>query len=226
MAISEIERYPSNTSPEYIKARQDLLDAEWALSNQVEKVAEMRRHLPQGAVMKEYVFDGHDGNKTSLADLAADGRSVVVYHLMFSEKDEQPCSMCSMFVDSQNGVGKHLAQLVNYVVIAKAPIEKIEEYANKRGWKNIKFLSTGDNTFNKDMHVEYPKWAPDSYTLPGISVFRKDDKGNVRHVYSQSAHFDPKTERGLDMLSPLYNVLDLVPEGRGDFYASNDYIFK
>jgi predicted dithiol-disulfide oxidoreductase (DUF899 family) len=226
MAINEIERYPSNTNPEYVKARQALLEAEWALSKQIEKVAEMRRHLPEGAIMKDYVFDGPNGTKVSLADLAADGRSVVIYHLMFSEKDEQPCSMCAMFVDSQNGVGKHLAQLVNYAVVAKGPIGQVEDYANKRGWKDLKFLSSADNTFNKDMQVEYPKWAPDSYTLPGISVFRKDDEGNVRHVYSQSAHFEPNTQRGLDLLSPLYNVLDLVPEGRGDFYARNDYIFK
>ena len=226
MAINEIERYPSNTNPEYVKARQALLEAEWALSKQIEKVAEMRRHLPEGAIMKDYIFDGPNGTKVSLADLAADGRSVVIYHLMFSEKDEQPCSMCAMFVDSQNGVGKHLAQLVNYAVVAKGPIGQVEDYANKRGWKDLKFLSSADNTFNKDMQVEYPKWAPDSYTLPGISVFRKDDEGNVRHVYSASASFEPHTERGLDLLSPFYNVLDLVPEGRGNFYAGNDYVFK
>src|SRR6201996_9820813 len=145
MAINEIERYPSNTNPEYVKARQALLEAEWALSKQIEKVAEMRRHLPEGAIMKDYVFDGPNGTKVSLADLAADGRSVVIYHLMFSEKDEQPCSMCAMFVDSQNGVGKHLSQLFNFAVIAKAPYSQIETYAKKRGWENIKFLSSGGN---------------------------------------------------------------------------------
>jgi predicted dithiol-disulfide oxidoreductase (DUF899 family) len=30
-------------------------------------------------------------------------------------------------------------------------------------------------------------------------------------------------ERGLDLLFPVYNVLDLTPRGRGNWYASFDY---
>ena len=30
-------------------------------------------------------------------------------------------------------------------------------------------------------------------------------------------------ERGIDVLSPVYNILDLTPRGRGDWYASLDY---
>jgi predicted dithiol-disulfide oxidoreductase (DUF899 family) len=156
LSMSKIKRYPSNTSPEYIQARQALLDAEWNLRNQIEKVAALRRQLPQGAVMKDYSFDGVNGTKVSLADLAADGRSVVIYHLMFSEKDKEPCPMCAMFVDTQNGIGKHLAQVVNFAVIAKAPISQLEPYGEKRGWKNIKLLSSSGNDFNREMQVECP----------------------------------------------------------------------
>jgi predicted dithiol-disulfide oxidoreductase (DUF899 family) len=201
-----IKRYPNGASPEYVQARQALLEAEWNLRNQIENVAVLRRQLPQGAVMKDYVFDGPNGTKVSLADLAADGRSTVIYHLMFPEKDEEPCSMCACFVDAQNGIGQHLDQVLNFAVIGKASIAKIEAYAAKRGWKNLKVLSSSGNDFNRDMEVENPDWAPDS-DMPGLSVFKKGDDGKIRHVYSQTASYVPGTERGMDLANPLFNIV-------------------
>jgi predicted dithiol-disulfide oxidoreductase (DUF899 family) len=233
MGTSEIQRYPANTSSKYIEARDELLKAEWALRDQAERVAELRRNLPVGAPMAEYAFkEGpSDLNQsspvktTTLADLAADGRSVVIYHLMFGENEEGPCSMCSMAVDGFNGVAKHLNEHVNFAVIAKCPVDKLRAYGKKRGWDRLRLLSSSESTFNKDMHVENAEWAPDSYQLPGISVFRKDPEGDVKHVYTMSAHFDDKTVRGTDFLVPVWGVLDLIPEGRGNWNASNEYIF-
>ena len=54
--MSKIERQPANASAEYIKAREALADAELALSEHVEKVAALRRSLPQGAAMGDYAF--------------------------------------------------------------------------------------------------------------------------------------------------------------------------
>jgi len=34
---------------------------------------------------------------------------------------------------------------------------------------------------------------------------------------------DDVKERGIDELNPLWNVLDLTPQGRGKWYASLDY---
>jgi predicted dithiol-disulfide oxidoreductase (DUF899 family) len=226
MASTEVLRWPSDASQDYVEARKKLLDAEKALSKQIESVAAMRRALPQGAIMKDYVFDGPNGSKVSLADLASDGRSVVIYHCMFAEKDEHPCSMCALFVDSQNGVGKHYDQHVNFAVIAKAPYPQLEAYAKKRGWDKIRVLSSKNNDFNKVMNVENPAWAPENENEAGISVFKKDGEGNVRHLYSNGPQFEPYGERGMDLMTPLYNMLDLLPDGRGNFYAGNDYIFK
>ena len=43
--------------------------------------------------------------------------------------------------------------------------------------------------------------------LPGLSVFYKDENGDIFHTYSTYA-------RGLDMLVGAYTFLDLVPKGR------------
>jgi len=225
-SMGTIKRYPSNASSEYINARQTLIEAEWDLRNHIEKVAAMRRALPKGAVMKDYTFDAPDGKKMTLADLAADGRSVIIYHLMFTDKDPEPWSMCASFVDTQNAIGKHLAQRLNFAVIAKAPIEKIDAYAKKRGWNNIRFLSSANNDFAMEMQMEYPAWVPECEALPGLSVFRKDDDGKVRHVYSSTADFAPHTQRGMDLMAPLWHFLDLTPEGRANFCAGNDYVFE
>lgn len=137
MSVSDIHRYPPGATDLYITARNSLAEAEYALSKQIEAVAAQRRQLPQGAIMKDYIFDGPNGTKKSLADLAADGRNVLIYHLMFAPEDEQPCGMCGMFVDSQNGVGKHYDQNVNFAVVAKAPIDVLVAYAKKRGVSNL-----------------------------------------------------------------------------------------
>ena len=42
---------------------------------------------------------------------------------------------------------------------------------------------------------------------PGISVFYRDETGNIFHTYSCFA-------RGLDMMNAAYHYLDLTPLGR------------
>jgi predicted dithiol-disulfide oxidoreductase (DUF899 family) len=82
-------------------------------------------------------------------------------------------------------------------------------------------LSTADgSTFKYDLGGEDREGNQDST----LSVFTRDEGGAVRHFYTAHPHMaaDIK-ERGLDLLSPVYNILDLTPQGRGDWYASLDY---
>jgi len=220
MTTASTPRWPEGASDEYTKARNDLVKDEWALRDQIEKVAAKRRALPLGPIMKEYKFCDVSGQVT-LADLVPDKRSLVVYSMMLDDGEEHPCGMCANIVDGFNGVAKHIEQNVDFVVVAKAPIKQVLAYAEKRGWKQLRFLSSSENSFNADMHMEKA-----GAQMPGVHVFTKDEQGNVRHRYSMSAAFDKNTIRGLDLLAPLWSVLDLVPEGRGDFNASNDYVFK
>jgi predicted dithiol-disulfide oxidoreductase (DUF899 family) len=45
--------------------------------------------------------------------------------------------------------------------------------------------------------------------LPGVSVFYKDDKGDIFHTYSSYG-------RGGDILIGAHNYLDLTPKGRNE----------
>ena len=134
MSETKFIKWPKNASPEYIAARNELTKAEFTLRNQIERVAEMRRSLPLGAPMANYTFISGPPDlsntsvlhQTTLADLAADGRSVVIYHMMFAEDEDKPCPMCLSFVDALNGVGQHISQRVNLAIVAKAPLEKLQ----------------------------------------------------------------------------------------------------
>jgi predicted dithiol-disulfide oxidoreductase (DUF899 family) len=228
---ASVNRWPPNTPQSYITARNELLKQEYALRAQIEQVAALRRGLPKSAVMPSYDFAEGPADLTSdtpvktttLASLAADGRSLVTYHFMFDPTDEEPCSMCSMIIDNFNGVSKHLAQNINLAIVAKAPLPALREWARKRNWNNLRFLSSYNCTFNADMGLEQPGYAKDANQVAGVSVFRKDDEGQVRHVYTAFPHIEPGSQRGLDLLASVYNVMDLTPEGRGSWYAENDY---
>ena len=57
-----------------------------------------------------------------------------------------------------------------------------------------------------------------------ISVFTRDEHGDVRHVYTAHPRMaDDIDERGIDLLSPVWNMLDLTPGGRGDWYPELSY---
>jgi predicted dithiol-disulfide oxidoreductase (DUF899 family) len=60
-----------------------------------------------------------------------------------------------------------------------------------------------------------------------VSVFIRGSDGVLRHSYSAhpSMAADIK-ERGLDLLSPIWHVLDLTPQGRGAWYAELEYPMK
>ncbi|KAH7355463.1 hypothetical protein BKA66DRAFT_475450 [Pyrenochaeta sp. MPI-SDFR-AT-0127] len=236
-------KWPANTSDDYIKARHALLEEEYALINQIEKVAAQRRALPPGPVIPEYVFEEGcwdlnsdlPSKKITLAEVAKKGevgrKTLVVYHMMMGENNTTACSSCSMFIDGLNGVAKHLAQRFNLVIVAKAPLPAIRAYAKKRAWNNLRFLSSRDNTFNKDMGVEEPEWMKTMPQGPGMSVFRYEEgEDATRFCYQTTPHFGQKHDkeviRGMDLLTPVWNLLDITPEGRGNWDASLDYVEK
>jgi predicted dithiol-disulfide oxidoreductase (DUF899 family) len=53
---------------------------------------------------------------------------------------------------------------------------------------------------------------------PGLSVFKRLPDGSVKHFYSTSAQMtDEIKTRGIDLVSPVWNLLDLTPDGRGQW---------
>ena len=191
---------------------------EIGLKREIERVAAKRRALGPGErVAKDYVFDEGGGRKVKLSQLFKGGKGeLLLYHYMFAPKDAKPCPMCTMWCDAYDRIEPYVRKRANFVLVTKAPIEKLRAWARSRGWKNIRLLSSSGSTFNRDFGVETKK----EEQLPAISVFTKDRKGTVRHFYQKSAILSPAHNRGIDQLSPVWNLFDLLPSGRGDWFPN------
>ena len=168
--------YPNETG-DYRKARDELLEAEFALRDQVEKVAALRRALPLGGeAKKDYEFEERDGagNITSvkLSELFAPGKnSLLLYGFMYGPKMAQACPMCTSFLDSLDGAAPHLGQRLNLAICARSPIDRILEFAAGRGWKNLRLISSAKNTYQHDYLAE----GDDESQWPMANVFVKRD---------------------------------------------------
>lgn len=218
--------WPNGSSEEYVAARVELAKAERVLRDRIEQVAAARRRMPPGLVLGEYTFAEGPADlgrpepvrRTSLRELFGDHDTLVVYHLMFHPDADEACPMCSMWVDGFHGVAHHLAQHTAFAVIAKAPLPKLRAWALRRGWDGLRILSSHGTTFNAELNAE----RADGNQRPMVSVFTAEGDA-VRHRYTLPANFLDDAQRGIDLLSPVWNILDLLPQGRGEWYAENSY---
>jgi predicted dithiol-disulfide oxidoreductase (DUF899 family) len=219
-----------NESPDYLAKREKLRLAEIELMRQRERCAELRRSLPKGATIPDYEFlegpasldDGDTPTKAvRLSELfTAPDRSLVIYQFMYGKKQTNPCPMCTAWIDGYNGVAHHLTQNVDVAIVAAADPSTLRAHARTRGWDKLRLLSAGDSTFKYDLGGEDREGNQDST----ISVFTRDSDGTLRHFYSGHPWLaDEINERGIDELIPVWNLLDLTPQGRGSWYASLDY---
>lgn len=207
---------------DWIAARQALLAKEKELTRLRDKLSGERRALPWVKVEKTYVFDGPQGKET-LAELF-DGRSqLVVQHFMLGPGWKEGCVGCSFGADHVEGSLVHLGHHdVSFVAVSRAPLAEIEAYRKRMGWR-FKWVSSNGSDFNYDYNVSF---TPDDLAkgkvfynyamidagideLPGVSVFYKDEAGDIFHTYSAYA-------RGTEALLTAYAVLDMTPKGRNE----------
>ena len=104
----------------------------------------------------------------------------------------------------------------------------IEEVASLRralppGGEVLRLLSSEANTYHTDDLGE----GSDGGQWPMANVFTRRD-GTVRHFWASEMLFsepmaEGQNQRHVDLLWPLWNVLDATPEGRGtDWFPSLD----
>jgi len=220
--MSQIEKQRVVSRTEWLEARTKLLDKEKQLTRLRDALSDERRKLPWVRVDKEYVFDSPGGMRT-LADLFEGRSQLIVYHFMFGPEWQEGCPSCSFNMDHADGALIHLAQRdVTLTAVSRAPLPKIEAFRKRMGW-SFNWVSSNQSDFNRDFHVAFTKdelatgkvyynyqtGAFPSEEAPGISVFFKNDAGEVFHTYSAFA-------RGMESLINTYNYLDFVPKGRDE----------
>jgi len=209
-------------SDDYRRQREELRVAELDLIDHAERVAALRRKLPADTAVDDYqLVDVASGDGVRLSELfSAPDRSLIVYHFMYGKAQTEPCPLCTMWIDGYNAAAPHLTQSIDFAVVAAADPAAISAHAASRGWSNLRLLSAGDSTFKYDLGSE----EADGTQTEWISVFTRGGDGSVRHVYSKGAQMaDDRRERGIDLLTPVWNLLDLTPNGRPDWYPSLNY---
>jgi predicted dithiol-disulfide oxidoreductase (DUF899 family) len=219
-------------SAEYRAARERLLAREVELRRAMEDVAAARRALPPGGLVPDdYVFQGPGGD-IRLSELFAPGRdSLAIYSFMFPRDPgddrpgptegqtaqlplaQGPCPSCVALLDQLDGAAEHVSPLVNLVAIAKAPVGRVLAFAEERGWRRLRVLSSHGTTYNRDYRAE----TAEGDQRPMLNVFHRDGDA-IRHFWGSELFYAP-TEPGQDprhvgTIEPMWNILDLTPEGR------------
>lgn len=219
---ADLESHRVVSRDEWLAERRRLLAREKELTRLRDRIAGERRALPWVRVDKAYVFDTPQG-KRSLADLFDGRRQLIVQHFMFAEGWEEGCPSCSFMADHTDGTTLHLAQRdTAFVAVSRAPLEEIERFRRRMGWQ-FAWVSSHGTGFNRDFKVtftpeevakgkidyNYGGWPLSFEEWPGLSVFCRNDAGEVFHTYSTYG-------RGVEVMMHTYNLLDLTPKGRDE----------
>lgn len=207
---------------EWLIARKEFLAREKEFTRLRDELSRQRRELPWECVDKKYVFDGPLGQQT--LEQLFDGRNqLIVYHFMLGPSWSAGCPGCSFIADQFDALTIHLAHRdATLIAVSRAPMDEIAEFKKRMGWK-FHWVSSFKNEFNFDYGVSFRAedrasgkvyynyaWGEfGSEEAPGVSIFYRDEAGNIYHTYSSFA-------RGLDILLGTYNFLDLTPKGRDE----------
>lgn len=221
MATATSEKVNAKIVPhaEWLAARREFLKKEKEFSRLRDELSRQRREMPWEKVEKSYKFEGPDGTE-ALGDLFDGRNQLLVYHFMFGPGWKEGCPSCSFLADGFDSAALHMAQRdTTLAVVSRAPLAEIEPFQKRMGWK-FHWVSSSGSDFNFDYQASVPKDEKGktfyNYELtdfpseerPGASVFFRRN-GEIFHTYSTYA-------RGLDILLPTYNFLDLTPKGRDE----------
>lgn len=211
-----------NESDEYRRARTALLAEEIELRRQIQRVAAERRTLPPGPVAGNYRFLDKDGNDLGLIDLFGEHDTLFTYFWMYGPERERACPMCTSFVGSLDIPAPDIEQRVALAILGRSPVERQLDFARERGWTHLNFYQTVGDDFARDYRA-----LVDGEEGAAVLVWQRDGD-NVRLFWA--AEGGPETaDPGFDPHlapdpTPLWNILDLTPEGRGgDWYPRLEY---
>ena len=221
----------TNESDEYLAKREELRLAEIELMEHRERVAAQRRALPQGAALQDYEFlegpDSLDANHEPIHTV----RAQRTFHRGGPSPGDLP-------LDVRQEAGQGLPNVHNvdrWSQRCSAAHRAEHRFCGCRGGGSqercaimhahvagtISVCSARVRIpLNTILAVKDANGGQDS----SVSVFTKDADNTVRHFYSAHPRMAPEIkERGIDLLAPVWNFMDLTPQGRREWYASLAY---
>jgi predicted dithiol-disulfide oxidoreductase (DUF899 family) len=172
-----------------------------------------------------------------MSELFGPHHTIILYSFMYGPERELPCPGCTHMLDALDGAARHVGQRAVLHIVAKSPIARLVAWAHERGWEHLSLLSTAGNTYDADYFGDTSKFSkgmraqhrvPDgnNWDETIFNVFKKEN-GAIRHFWGSEMSFAPPApkqhHRAGDLVDPLWGLLDMTPEGRGDFFPKVNY---
>ncbi len=186
-----------------------LLREQKAIRAHVAKFWALRRKRPKEFVEDFVLTDTQSGKPVRLSELFGKKNELIVVHNMGAQ-----CVMCTMWADGFNGQAHHLEDRAAFVLCSGDPVEKQRAFAGQRGWK-FRMVSSQGSTFTEAMGFRNPQDKYDGYS-PGISTFAKTTGGKIYRVTRASIGPGDEYNSG-------WNLMDLLPKGRGEWFPKYQY---
>jgi predicted dithiol-disulfide oxidoreductase (DUF899 family) len=172
-----------------------------------------------------------------MSELFGPHKTLVLYSFMYGPERELPCPGCTHLLDGIVGAARHIGQRASLCVVAKSPIARLTAWAHERGWDHLSLVSTAGNNYDADYFGDtskFPKGVRAQHRVPDgenwdetiFNVFKKAD-GAIHHFWGSEMSFAPTApnqhHRAGDLADPLWGLLDMTPEGRGEFFPKVRY---
>ncbi len=171
-----------------------------------DRLAAMRRRLPMVEIETNYLFNTPEGEK-SLLTLFEGRRQLIVYHFMYHSHHDEFCSGCSFFADQIANLAHLHARNTSFVMVSRAPLERIEEHRKRLGWE-IPWVSSLESEFNYDFGL-----SSEEEEKFGLSVFFRDADRIFRSYFTD--------RRGIEILGTTWSLLDVTPWGRQEVWEDS-----
>ncbi len=223
--------HPVVSHEAWLAARKALFAKERAMTHALDALRVERRGLPWEWIEKPYVFQG-PGGECSLGDLFEGRGQLAIYHFMLTPGSDHLCPGCSYTMDHVDAARRHFEHAdLSFAAVSRAPVRQIEAARKRMGW-TFPWVSSGEGDFNYDFGVSFTEEdraagraaynyglttirnSPDMF---GVSLFAKDEAGDVFHSYSTY-------HRGTELLMGAFNWLDLAPKGRNETSGTMSWI--
>jgi predicted dithiol-disulfide oxidoreductase (DUF899 family) len=90
--------------------------------------------------------------------------------------EEGPWPSCVALLDQLDGAAEHATQWINLAVVAKTSLPRLLTWADERGWRNLRLLSSAGNSYNRDYFGE----TADGSQMSMLNVFHRGAESCTR----------------------------------------------
>ena len=147
--------------------------------------------------------------------------TLAIYSFMFGPERERPCPGCTHTLDCLDGAVRHTRERFNFVVVAKSPLPRILAFADERGWRHLRLLSTAGNSYDRDYFGDTTALTPglrkqqefkpdEKWDMPMLNVFRRNGNDHPPFLGFRASLCAARTRAGVSAQRSARSGLEYV----------------